>query len=693
MKDISENQLLLPHFQRDFDWKPDKQKALIASFLYNIPIGSILLLKTKTSMHTKTIGYKKPNAKDSYNNENMFYLMDGQQRLTTIKGVFDDFFKDNEDKMFDELYHHLKNRWFLELRIFTEREKNIEESNLKIILDLIKKEEISDDKSISDVIGLIKNIQINKTKKSKLFHPFHPKVLKTEPSKFRSFLETKQYLALFLLLSTTERSEKSSKYKELLIDPTTKIFKEKWFEEVKKNANNRKIFESILKKYDMFFNLDKQEEIENTSKQWANDLYESLRYFLTERRKLLTIGYEDSFSKAVEAFTAMNKGGLPLSTFDIIVAKYAALKGKKLLLKERIENKFKEICDKELKMLPKIDTNKIFNHFLKDKDSETQKFYELYLNMLGIFSSNQNLQSDCIKEKNKLSLTKEDIDKNTDKAITSLALAFRFLSAYCGVKRIGKISYQLIVLPIAKNLYDRYNKGKFELKESDVFKILFWYWSSIFGGRYREKQNSRSIDDISILSEFLQPKTTKQAKNKIETITKKVLDDPGYSDLSALKQNETPSLKNPILQFIFVNKILKTNIKNSSQVIKNLQSNNLEESHLISKDDYKTKSKKVRIEKEHYINSVLNLAFLKKERNRSDRSKSWYEWNQKELKSDNILIPEKIKELNWDNFSKKAKNANKKNWEELCGNFIDSRFEKIKKTVNEQLTFFEKKWQ
>ena len=53
MKDINENQLLLPHFQRDFNWKPDKQKALIASFLYNIPIGSILLLRTRTDMSTK----------------------------------------------------------------------------------------------------------------------------------------------------------------------------------------------------------------------------------------------------------------------------------------------------------------------------------------------------------------------------------------------------------------------------------------------------------------------------------------------------------------------------------------------------------------------------------------------------------------------------------------------------------------
>ena len=616
--------------------------------------------------------------------------MDGQQRLTTLKGVFDDFFKENGNEMFNKLYHHLKNRWFLELRIFDEKTKSIETSNLKIILDLIKQEEISDSRSISDVIDLIKNIQIHKTKINK---PYHPKILKTEPSHFRNFLETKQYLALFLLLSTTEKSTAlSNEYKKLLVEPTAKIFEEKWFKEIKKNPQNTEIFRKILDEYDIPLDLSNQDKITSTSRQWANDLYESLRYFLTERRKLLTINYEDSFSKAVEAFTAMNRGGLPLSTFDIIVAKYAALT-KKQLLKERIEEKFKTICNEELQMLPKIDTNRIFNHFLKDKDSEIQKFYNLYLNMLGIFSSDQNLATDCIKEKNKLSLTKEDIDKNTDKAITSIALAFRFLSGYCGVPSVDKISYQLITLPIAKNLYDKYEK-RLALKENDISKILYWYWSSVFGGRYREKQNSRSIEDIDTLYKLLNDKTTEQVKKKISR--DKVFSDSGYSDFPSLEQNEAPSLKNPILQFIFVNKILQSSLNNPSEVVSKLESNNFEESHLISIDDYKTKSqrsKKIRVEKEHYINSVLNLVLLKKERNRSDRSKSWYEWNQKNLKKDKVLIPEKIKTFHWDRFSKEAKNSNKKSWEILCKDFIFSRFKEIKKTVEKQLKFFEENWQ
>ena len=54
---------------------------------------------------------------------------------------------------YEKLYKNLKNRWFLNLKIFNKNEK-IDEANLKVILDLIKHEKIKDDKSLSDVVDL-----------------------------------------------------------------------------------------------------------------------------------------------------------------------------------------------------------------------------------------------------------------------------------------------------------------------------------------------------------------------------------------------------------------------------------------------------------------------------------------------------------------------------------------------------------
>ena len=489
IRSIDRGHLLLPDFQRDFDWRPEKQKALIASFLYNVPIGSMLFLENKAGMLTKKIGYKTSNFKT--NNEEKSYLMDGQQRLTTLKGVFDDFFKHDSD-IFDELYNNLKYRWFLKLKIFSEENK-IEKSNLRIILDIINKEEISSERNLSDVKDLIAHVKIIKTRQKRGYPPYHPKALTENVSDFRNYLETEQRLPLFLFLTTTEKnSPLALDYKELLIEPITKIFKEKWFKKITKESQ-KKEFMDVLNEYKITVDLNNLQEIERISKQWAEGLYDSLRLFLTEKRRLITITYKD-LSKAVAAFTAMNSGGLALSSFDIIAARYAALK-KRELLKDRIKDKFKEVCAEDIDLLPKIDTDKLFSHFANDKSGEAKKFYDLYLNMLSIFSTSNsnNLPQDCIKDKKKLSLTKEDIDRHTGKAVRSVALAFRFLSGFCGVSKVTDVSYQLMILPIAKNLYDR----KENIKKKDIYKIFYWYWSSLFGGRYREKQNSRSIEDIN----------------------------------------------------------------------------------------------------------------------------------------------------------------------------------------------------
>lgn len=49
---IKKNEILLPDFQRQFVWKEEEmQRKLVASVLTKMPIGSILLLKSKTRMN------------------------------------------------------------------------------------------------------------------------------------------------------------------------------------------------------------------------------------------------------------------------------------------------------------------------------------------------------------------------------------------------------------------------------------------------------------------------------------------------------------------------------------------------------------------------------------------------------------------------------------------------------------------
>lgn len=78
-------EILLPNFQRVYIWERlNQQKALLASIIYNIPIGSVLLLKGKTNdFSTKKLGVKEEIFFET--NESVKYLLDGQQRLSTLK--------------------------------------------------------------------------------------------------------------------------------------------------------------------------------------------------------------------------------------------------------------------------------------------------------------------------------------------------------------------------------------------------------------------------------------------------------------------------------------------------------------------------------------------------------------------------------------------------------------------------------
>lgn len=88
---VKNDEVVLPDFQRGFVWRDkNKQKALIASVLTRIPIGSILLLGAKgNEFKYKKIGMKnkKPDIKED---KKVYALIDGQQRITVLSAFLSD---------------------------------------------------------------------------------------------------------------------------------------------------------------------------------------------------------------------------------------------------------------------------------------------------------------------------------------------------------------------------------------------------------------------------------------------------------------------------------------------------------------------------------------------------------------------------------------------------------------------------
>jgi len=84
--DIDEGRVKIPQFQRDFVWSKAQTAKLIDSIIKGFPMGTFILWKTKERLrHIRNVGnidLPEPDAGDS-----IFYVLDGQQRITSLYAV------------------------------------------------------------------------------------------------------------------------------------------------------------------------------------------------------------------------------------------------------------------------------------------------------------------------------------------------------------------------------------------------------------------------------------------------------------------------------------------------------------------------------------------------------------------------------------------------------------------------------
>jgi uncharacterized protein with ParB-like and HNH nuclease domain len=101
LKLIKENKFRIPHFQRDFRWSSAQIKLLIDSMTRNYPIGSLLMMakSPEFNFQSRTIAAEISSdieissnfslkSEDDFTDDNILYVLDGQQRLTSIARVF-----------------------------------------------------------------------------------------------------------------------------------------------------------------------------------------------------------------------------------------------------------------------------------------------------------------------------------------------------------------------------------------------------------------------------------------------------------------------------------------------------------------------------------------------------------------------------------------------------------------------------
>lgn len=565
---IENKELLLPDFQREYKWTPNKQQNLLASILLRFPVGGCLILKgTSNEFAARIIGEKDQTVIESeYSCE---FLLDGQQRTTTMYNAFNDIYNyqnfSNEKELIDFLdkkASHLKNRWFLQIPVAP---NNIETFDMFNAQGLRFSVDDLEDFEPDDILQSIKNETFdekNRKGTTKWFSPFNQlkeKLSGTKDKKiatiFADECAERGMLPLFLLGSQDGIA---------LIKRILKNIGTKNAQALKDEAGDSFI---LLKKYDtddVLCDYDSEDELikdgkkiedfldkifDNKVDDWKNDVANYLVKDIYDDYVLHSLETDD-VRRAIPIFCHLNEGGMPLDDFDLVAARTA----KKLDSDTEtysLSKTVREHFDTALVIPSSFGKSDVDLFSFEDLDVMKDGLPRGYVSQ-AILSITTILCSEIsiVKKEHTSSKTllKKDIEsirKNVDIACKAVKKALAFLSLKCGVYNTAQLHYKLMLQPIAYVFTEESHWAN----SGSINKLEYWYWVAGFSGMYVYDQSSQVIKDINSLFNWVENDIP-----YLEEKVSKVLSAEEYSDMNTLlcKSAEAPreAIKSFILQYV-----------------------------------------------------------------------------------------------------------------------------------------------
>ncbi len=715
VSEIEKNTILLPDFQREFKWKDEQmQKGIICSVLARMPIGSILILKSKNDEYAcKRIGSKNsiPNFQ---NNCEVNFLLDGQQRLTVLANVFSNVIFEGISG-YSELANPnaLKRRFFLRIPRWTQLFESDDISDLfgikKLIFPLKKPDSDEPDFLTETIKPFIECASFNVNDKT----PYNPnRELGTALDNYCINFETVYLIPLFLLspigncpgairlrFETITRSIADSVIDEIIAKYVNQSSEEEKFKILSilydKNIPS-KIDETSLRA-----------ELENRKSEWNMNIIIFLDTCVGKAKLNQIIVTEKNRARAIDIYENLNRGGISLNTFDLIMAKVA---------KESNENFYKRLI-KNIKKSKKQDYPKIipdpiarlFSNeseynaseklfvYNESKNEISVKYTDAFLNVAALCFYNEDLSFDKaklenIKRESILNINSKYINEECENICTALDRAFFFFNIRCGIRNINEINYSLMITIVATIFM---NDNLF--KDKNVHDILeAWYWASLFSGEFDTDQNTKAISSLKLLTQSF---SKKKSVNKLEWLKK--ISDSVFADgsnfaskelllMERAKYDKLPkgSLRNFVCEY-FLSKTYK-DMFDDEKVISVFVPDKLEAHHLIPlgsiKDSSQIDTADLRNNNAHICNSPLNFVFITPEANKQISSKELPSYARDllaEAKS-SLGIPTDFNETSFKAKLNDSKNENEK--EDFIKSLLSNRFEYIKGDVKYRIS-------
>ena len=608
VKLLSNNELVLPNFQREFVWKVNSQKKLIASALCNIPSGNSLLVQGKKSSDLSfsniKIGQRKVTLSEDDLPDNFQYILDGQQRYTTLYYAFNDAFNKTPEEnknTFEYLSEKLKYRWFLSL-----------EKDLKFLMnyDNLKFIENENEKLIpNDILDFISY--------KKITEDDNYGSLEDGSQKLIDYCMKKNLIPLQLILSSDRIMINLQILRRIARNRIDKINKKGNKTLIKLLINEQVTSDEAKKIVNESFNKKEvqkfiEQKTDSASQKWVDTVYDYLlkkvEYYKINANHLIDI------NKAIATFEYINVEGTKLSTFDLLCAKSGIDLRKEVTIETKKELNFDNT------------DIKLYNNFgLLEEDDLISKNYSLYihqtLNM--IFFRENNPQGDYDKLTSKVlnsnySISNLDIifiQDNWRAAINAIKKASALLQIFCGHNEEKRITNKLLLIPIILFFLDKEDN----YETNDLKCLKSFYWIKLFSGKYSKNQNQQCIDDCREIINFIKDDSKNDTINNwLEILNTRVLNLEEFATkemMCTVKCNE--SLENNFFMYMISNSnqfydwdfVKDTPITNESKL--NIH-------HIIplaSAKKISDSTKELRSDKNHYLNATMNKTPITAESN------------------------------------------------------------------------------
>lgn len=144
---ITSGEVRIPAFQRGFVWEPEAVAFLMDSLYKGFPIGSILFWSTTEQLKTeKNLGnFELPDPQKHYP---IHYVLDGQQRLTSIFSVFQTEMKPIDNDGWMDIYYLIGSKESIQKSKFIALNKEDVDINkhfpLNVLFDSVKYRQATD---------------------------------------------------------------------------------------------------------------------------------------------------------------------------------------------------------------------------------------------------------------------------------------------------------------------------------------------------------------------------------------------------------------------------------------------------------------------------------------------------------------------------------------------------------------------